>query len=93
MTGTLVQPNLHAVLVHFPLALLIVGVLVEILTLVFWNLRKSTIRIAGRWMLVLGILAAVPTLTTASLPAPDRRSQQPARRYMGSRRFAIHVVS
>lgn len=51
-------------LVHFPLALLIVGVLLELLTLVFWNLRKSTIRAAGRWMLVLGILAAVPTLTT-----------------------------
>ena len=79
MTGTLVQPNLHAVLVHFPLALLIVGVLVEILTLVFWNLRKSTIRIAGRWMLVLGILAAVPTLTTGlfALHQTAEASSQP----------------
>lgn len=64
MTGTLVQPNLHAALIHIPLALITVGVLLEILTVVFWNLRKSTVRTAGRWMLVLGILAAVPTLTT-----------------------------
>ena len=64
MTGTLIQPNLHAVLIHFPLALIIVGVLLELLTLVFWNLRKGPVRTAGRWMLVLGILIAIPTLTT-----------------------------
>lgn len=80
MTGPLIQPNLHAALVHFPLALLLVGVLIEILTLVFWNLRKSTIRVAGRWMLVLGILAAVPTLTTGlfALHQTAEASSQPA---------------
>lgn len=64
MTGTLVHPNLHAALIHIPLALTVVGVVLELLTLVFWNLRKSTLRSAGRWMLVLGILSAVPVLTT-----------------------------
>jgi len=80
VTGPLIQPNLHAALVHFPLALLLVGVLVELLTLVFWNLRKSTIRIAGRWMLVIGILAAVPTLTTGlfALHQTAEAASQPA---------------
>lgn len=62
MIGTLIEPNLHAALVHFPVALVTVGVLLEILCVLFW--RKSTLRTAGRWMLVIGILAAIPTLTT-----------------------------
>ncbi len=62
MIGTLVQPNLHAALQHYPLALIIVGVLLEILCVLFW--RKSSLRTAGRWMLVIGVLAAVPVITT-----------------------------
>ena len=62
MIGSLVKPNLHAALVHYPLALVTIGVLLEILCVLFW--RKSALRTAGRWMLVIGILAAIPTLTT-----------------------------
>ena len=62
MIATLVQPNLHAALQPYPLALITLGVLMELLCVLFW--RKSTVRTAGRWMLVIGILAAVPVLTT-----------------------------
>ncbi len=62
MAGTIVNPNLHAALVHFPVALIIVGVLMEVLSVLFW--RKSAVRAGGRWMIVLGILCAIPTLTT-----------------------------
>lgn len=62
MVGTLIKPNLHAALIHIPVALVTLGVVLEVLSVLFW--RKSAIRAAARWMIVLGILAAVPTLTT-----------------------------
>lgn len=62
MSGPLFEPNLHAALVHYPLALVTVGVLIEFLSVLFW--RKSSVRTAGRWMVVIGILTAVPTVTT-----------------------------
>lgn len=62
MAGPLFEPNLHAALVHYPLALVTVGVLIEFLAVLFW--RKSSVRTAGRWMVVIGILIAVPTVTT-----------------------------
>lgn len=62
MVGTLIQPNLHVALVHYPVALITLGVLLEVLSALFW--RKSNVRSAARWMIVLGIIAAVPTVTT-----------------------------
>lgn len=57
MTQPLIVPNLHVALVHFPLALLVVGVLIELFGSLWPN---SSFRTAGRWMILLGALAAIP---------------------------------
>jgi uncharacterized membrane protein len=57
MQSELIAPNLHVVLIHFPLALLGVGVLIEFFAFLW---PRSTFRIAGRWMILLGALAAIP---------------------------------
>jgi uncharacterized membrane protein len=54
-----VNPNLHVVLVHYPIALLFAGVLVELFSFLGW--RRGGFRAAGRWMILLGTLTAVPT--------------------------------
>ena len=61
MTGALIEPNIHAVLIHFPLALLSIGIFIEVFSF-FWP--RSGARTAGRWMIALGILAAIPTITS-----------------------------
>jgi uncharacterized membrane protein len=57
-----INPNLHVVLVHFPLALLVFGTLIEFFAPLFW--RRSAFRAGGRWMILLGALMAVPTATS-----------------------------
>jgi uncharacterized membrane protein len=54
-----VNPNLHVVLVHFPIALLVLGTLIEVFSFLGW--RASGFRVAGRWMVLLGALLAIPT--------------------------------
>src|SRR4051795_8210464 len=73
MSKELVNPNLHVVLVHFPLALLVMGLAVEILSFFY---RRTTLRAAGRWMILLGALAAVPTALSGAYAFADvaRRS-------------------
>lgn len=56
-----IVPNWHAILIHFPLALLSLGMFIEILS-PFW--RHGAFRKAGRWMLLLGTLLAIPAVTT-----------------------------
>jgi uncharacterized membrane protein len=56
-----VSPNWHVALVHFPLALVTLGVLIELFAF-FW--RSSSVRQAARWMILLGALAMIPTLTS-----------------------------
>src|SRR5437867_514911 len=56
-----INPNLHVVLVHFPLALLVVGTLIELFAFLW---RQSAFRAAGRWMILLGALTAAPTATS-----------------------------
>jgi uncharacterized membrane protein len=57
MTTELIRPNLHVVLVHYPMALLITGVLIEWFSFLW---RRSSFRTAGRWMILLGTLSAIP---------------------------------
>ncbi len=59
MDREIVTPNLHVALVHFPIALLIVGSAIELFSF-FW--RRHSFRTAGRWMILLGALLCVPTL-------------------------------
>jgi hypothetical protein len=54
-------PNWHAILIHAPLGLLSVGLVLEILTLLW---RHSSARAAARWMLLVGAIMAVPALTS-----------------------------
>lgn len=57
----IIQPNLHVLFVHFPIALLMMGLLIEIFS--FWW-RQSGARIAGLWMILLGTLALLPAATS-----------------------------
>lgn len=56
-----VNPNLHVVLVHYPLAMLVVGTLIELFSFLW---RRSSFRSAGRWMILIGALSAVPVVTS-----------------------------
>jgi uncharacterized membrane protein len=57
MTHEFISPNLHVVLIHYPLGLLIAGTLIELFSFL-WS--RSGFRTAGRWMILLGALSAVP---------------------------------
>ena len=54
----LISPNLHIIMVHFPLGVFVLGLILEVLGLILW--RRSTARIAAKWMILLGGLLAVP---------------------------------
>lgn len=58
MPRHLISPNIHVVLVHFPLGVFVLGLFLEILCFLW---RRSSVRLAARWMLLLGGLLAVPT--------------------------------
>jgi uncharacterized membrane protein len=79
MDTELIQPNLHVALVHFPIGLFVVGMLIELFSFMY---RRSGFRTAGRWMVLLGALLAVPVTfsgvyalndtSTARVPADYR---------------------
>lgn len=56
--NSLIQPNLHIALVHFPIALLAIGTAIEVFCFLGW--RRSSFRTAGRWMILLGALCSMP---------------------------------
>ena len=56
MSRIFINPNWHPALVHFPFCLLIAGVAIEFVTLVY---RRPSLRVTGRWMILLGALSAV----------------------------------
>jgi uncharacterized membrane protein len=53
-----VNPNFHVALVHIPLGLLFTGVLIELFSFLGW--RRGGFHAAGRWMILLGTLTAIP---------------------------------
>ena len=53
----LLAPNLHVALIHFPLGMLVIGVLIELFAFLW---RRSTVRTAARWLIGLGALSAIP---------------------------------
>ena len=61
MQTQFIIPNFHVILIHYPLALIGVGLLIELFAFLW---RRSTFRLAGRWMLLLGILSLVPAATS-----------------------------
>ncbi len=60
MSPQFIHPNWHVLLIHYPIALLTLGLIVEICTLIY---RRGTLRAAGRWMLLLGALSTLPAAT------------------------------
>jgi uncharacterized membrane protein len=56
-----ILPNFHAALIHFPLGLLSIGVAIELFSFLW---RRSSFQNAGRWMILLGTLTAVPAVTS-----------------------------
>ncbi len=57
MLVELLAPNLHVALIHYPLGLLVAGVLIE--TFAFLGWRRSSFRDAGRWMVGVGAVGGV----------------------------------
>ena len=49
MQPQFINPNFHVILIHYPLALIGVGLLIELFAFLW---RRSTFRMAGRWMLL-----------------------------------------
>lgn len=56
-----ISPNWHAVLVHAPLGLLSVGIILELLGFLW---RRSGLRPAARWMILVGAVTSVPAITS-----------------------------
>lgn len=56
-----IRPDFHVALVHFPIALLLCGAVIELLTIVC---RGASLRSAGRWMILLGLLTGIPAATS-----------------------------
>ena len=59
MSTEMISPNLHVVLIHYPLAMLIAGTLIELFSFLW---RQSSFRVAGRWMILLGAMSAIPAV-------------------------------
>lgn len=59
MLAEIIHPNWHVLILHFPLALLILGVLMEV-----FSRAQGSARVAGRWMIFWGALLAIPTALT-----------------------------
>jgi uncharacterized membrane protein len=58
MNGEFIHPNWHVILIHYPLGLLTIGLIIELLSL---GWPRAGFRAAGRWMILLGGLLSVPT--------------------------------
>lgn len=56
------NPNFHVILIHYPLGVFVLGVILELGSLVLW--RRSSVRTAARWMILLGALLSLPAATS-----------------------------
>jgi uncharacterized membrane protein len=56
-----INPNYHVILIHYPIALLGVGLAIEILGYIF---ATGSLASAARWMVLIGALAAAPAATS-----------------------------
>jgi uncharacterized membrane protein len=61
----LIAPNLHVILIHFPLALLGIGLFIEVFNFL-WH--DSSLHKAGRWMILIGTLL-LPAVATSGIYA------------------------
>src|SRR5438105_3150724 len=59
MPHQFINPNWHVIFIHYPIGLLTIGLLIEIIS--FFNPRGG-FRAAGRWMIGIGALLSLPAL-------------------------------
>jgi uncharacterized membrane protein len=52
-----INPNWHVILIHYPLGVFVLGMLIELFSFLY---RRSSLRTAGRWMILLGVLSGIP---------------------------------
>ncbi|HEX3357591.1 MAG TPA: DUF2231 domain-containing protein [Tepidisphaeraceae bacterium] len=71
----LINPNLHVILIHYPIALLFIGTAIEVLAFMW---RRSSFRAAGRWMILIGALATMPAITTGMYAARQAMAAEDA---------------
>lgn len=73
MAKEFINPNLHVILIHYPLGVFALGVVIELLSFLY---RRSSIRTAARWMILIGALSGVPAAITGIYALADvaRRS-------------------
>ena len=64
----LIEPNWHVVLVHFPIALLAIGVMMEV---VCGLLGAAGARNAGRWMVLIGAVLSLPVAVSGLYAMQD----------------------
>ena len=57
MAKEFINPNWHVILIHYPLGVFVLGMLIELFSFLY---RRSTLRVAGRWMILLGALSGIP---------------------------------
>ena len=58
MAKEFINPNWHVILIHYPLGVFVLGMVIELFSFLY---RRSTLRVAGRWMILLGALSGIPT--------------------------------
>jgi len=68
-----INPNLHVILIHYPLGVFVLGVVLELLGFLW---RGSSLKNAARWMIVLGALASLPAATSGIYALFDVRHFQ-----------------
>ena len=78
-----VNPNYHVILIHYPLGVFVLGVIMELLGMVFW--RRSSARIAARWMILIGALLSLPAATSGIYALLDVGKQ------MGTAKAALYA--
>ena len=84
MAKEFINPNWHVILIHYPLGVFVLGMIVELFSFLY---RRSTLRVAGRWMILLGALAGIPAalsgiyalgnVTRMDLPAAESNPDRP----------------
>src|SRR5437763_3687026 len=66
------NPNYHVILIHYPLGVFVLGVILEMFSF-FW--RKSSVRSAARWMILLGALLSIPAATSGIAALDEVKTQ------------------
>jgi uncharacterized membrane protein len=83
-----VNPNLHVILIHYPLGVFVLGVFIELFSFLW---RRSAVRTAARFMIVIGALLTLPAATSGIYALWDVKTHQgvdDARYHM----LRLHVI-